>query len=58
MNLVTNGRTTSQTLFPVYTTVTQPALDKLLEKLPKKFGKKMMTMHRNLLIKEVQSRQN
>ena len=27
-------------LFPSYTTVTQPALDKLLEKLPKKFDKK------------------
>ena len=27
-------------LFPVYTTVIQPALDKLLEKLPKKFDKK------------------
>ena len=27
-------------LFPVYTTVTQPALDKLLEKLPKNFDKK------------------
>ena len=30
----------TRNLFPVYTTVTQPALDELLEKLPKKFDKK------------------
>ena len=30
----------TRNLFSVYTTVTQLALDKLLEKLPKKFDKK------------------
>ena len=44
-------------LFPVYTTVTQPALDKLLEKLPKKFDKKNEDYAQNSFYKKKSPKQ-
>ena len=41
----------SNNLFPVYTTVTKAALDKLVDKLPQNLKGKQRTMHRKVSIK-------